>query len=267
MNTDFPDAPPDDDVARAMRSALARTVAESSASSSAGDWTVIAARGRRTQLRRRTLAGSLGVAVALGFVFAIAGITGTTHRGVTVLDGETTTTASTVAPGAAPADALEFREVLGTIPYGSASSSSSSLTPSPLSTPPASTCNGGQDVTPATPGKDVVLPDRAKTVCYILGPTLMNGAHVTSADVTVDRSSGVWMVTVSFDNNDFVIKVASPYVNKQVAIVVDGFVESAPTINPGIAGPDITISGSFDEATAHRIATEIAPKVTVSPGG
>jgi preprotein translocase subunit SecD len=49
-------------------------------------------------------------------------------------------------------------------------------------------------------------------------------------------------------------KVATPYVNKQVAIELDGIVQSAPTINSGITGRDVTISGQFTSKQAHQLA-------------
>jgi preprotein translocase subunit SecD len=38
----------------------------------------------------------------------------------------------------------------------------------------------------------------------------------------------------------------------------DHVVESAPTVNQGITGRDITISGNFDEATARSIAKQLS---------
>ena len=68
------------------------------------------------------------------------------------------------------------------------------------------------------------------------------------------RTPAAWEVNVHFKNNDFVQKVAKPYVNKQVAIELDGVVQSAPTINQGITGQDVTISGNFTSKEAHQLA-------------
>ena len=80
--------------------------------------------------------------------------------------------------------------------------------------------------------------------------------HATSAraDAVVDPTTAAWIVNVHFKNNDFVTKVAEPYVNKQVAIELDGVVQSAPTINPGITGQNVTISGNFTSKEAHQLA-------------
>ena len=76
---------------------------------------------------------------------------------------------------------------------------------------------------------------------------------IGSADALADES-GQWMVNVRFANDDFVDKVARPYMNQQVAIVFDQQVVSAPTINPNIISRDVTMSGTLTEAEARDIA-------------
>jgi preprotein translocase subunit SecD len=61
-------------------------------------------------------------------------------------------------------------------------------------------------------------------------------------------------VQVKFKNDDFLNKVAKAEVNKDVAIDLDGIVESAPKINPGITGRDVQITGSFTEKEASNLA-------------
>jgi hypothetical protein len=142
---------------------------------------------------------------------------------------------------------LSFREVLGTIPYGTAT---------------ASTCEGGRRVTvPAeqTPDAHILLADAKKTSCYELGPTLLTETGSVSADAVMNDTSSVWQVDVRFANDDFVKKVATPEVGKQIAIVLDGVVQSAPTVNQGITGRDVTITGNYDEAAARDVAARIDP--------
>jgi preprotein translocase subunit SecD len=104
----------------------------------------------------------------------------------------------------------------------------------------------------------VVLPDKADKhgkhqLCYVLGPTLLTGKNIGSAKKFLDQTNG-WQVNVGFKNDDFVKKIAGPYVNKNVAIVLDGIVQSAPNINPGITGRNVTISGTFSEKEAGDLA-------------
>ena len=137
---------------------------------------------------------------------------------------------------------LEFREVLATFPCPGAHTT----TTAPMTIPPPS----------------VVRADTTTKTCYALGPSLLPGANVAGAQVERNDNSGTWEVNVHFGNDDFVREVATPYVGKQIAIVLDTVVQSAPTINEGITGRDITISGAFEEATARRVAKEIAPPGT-----
>jgi preprotein translocase subunit SecD len=118
-----------------------------------------------------------------------------------------------------------------------------------------STCQDGKLVSKTDiADKQVVLPDLQKTACYLLDPTILTGRNVGTASAVVNPTTAAWEVNVHFKNDDFVTKVATPYVGKQVAIELDGVVQSAPTINQGITGQDITISGSFTSKQAHQLA-------------
>ncbi len=140
--------------------------------------------------------------------------------------------------------------MLGTVPYKRA----------------AISCDNGTGVTSprqVLASAQVVLADRQKTVCYFLGPTLLTGEHVSGADVVVSPTTAAWEINIHFGNDDFVNKIVARYVGRQIAIVVDGVVQSAPAINAGIAGRDVTISSNFDETTARVVAVRIAPPGTV----
>jgi preprotein translocase subunit SecD len=127
----------------------------------------------------------------------------------------------------------------------------------PTTTPAAAndqSCQGGKVITPDVSDKQVILPDTKNTACYVLGPTILTGRNVGTASAVVNPTTAEWEVNVHFKNDDFVTKVATPYVGKQVAIELDGIVQSAPTINQGITGQDVTISGSFSSKEAHNLA-------------
>lgn len=169
---------------------------------------------------------------------------------------EITNTSMTVTHPATDST-LSFREVLGEMPYGVSTTASVAAGPDA-----ASSCRGGRLVTPPakqTRDAQIVLTDLQKSACYVLGPTLLTGTNVGSADAVVDPTSALWIVNVHFTNDDFVNKVASVELNKQIAIILDGVVQSAPTIEPGITGSDVTISGLYDEATARAVAARIDP--------
>jgi preprotein translocase subunit SecD len=130
-----------------------------------------------------------------------------------------------------------------------------------------STCEDGALVTPPSQNtreaQEVILPGRPPKkgqppdICYVLGPTLMTGQDIATATAAVDPSSASWIVQVKFKNDDFVNKVAGPKVGKQVAIALDQQVESAPTINSGITGRDVQITGNFSDSDAHQLALSL----------
>ena len=102
-----------------------------------------------------------------------------------------------------------------------------------------------------------VLFDRTHQSCYDLGPALVTGASVRSVDVTYDPTQSQWAVNLHWRDDKFNTKVAGPLVNKDIAIVLNGVVESAPVINPGITGTSVEISGNFSKADAVNLAASI----------
>jgi preprotein translocase subunit SecD len=136
-------------------------------------------------------------------------------------------------------------------------------TPPPTTQSGPTNCENGALVTPRRdptlpPLDQVVYADKADkhgnhVVCYVLGKQLMTGNAIGSAKATLDPTQG-WLVQVSFKNDDFVNKVAKQYVNQQVAIALDSVVQSAPTIQPGITGRDVQITGNFSGGEASNLA-------------
>ncbi len=102
--------------------------------------------------------------------------------------------------------------------------------------------------------KQIVLPDRKKTSCYVLGPAIVTGKSIRTASAAYDQTASAWVTNVKFKNDDFVKKIAGPYVGKLVAIELDGVVQSAPNINPNITGRDVQITGSFTQGEAKDLA-------------
>src|SRR5262249_11468790 len=140
---------------------------------------------------------------------------------------------TTVAPTTAPVSNGATTTVKGATPT-TVKGATTTTVPKSASN---GTCNDGASppVTPDFPNKQVVLPDKDKTACYLLGPTILTGRNIGKADAIVGNN-GQWQVDVTFKTNDFVSKVAQPNVGKQVAIVLDGVVQSAPKIEANITG-------------------------------
>jgi len=53
-------------------------------------------------------------------------------------------------------------------------------------------------------------------------------------------------------------QVVGPSVNQRVAIVVDGVVDAAPVIDPGITADTVEIAADVDRTTAERLAASLA---------
>ncbi len=106
----------------------------------------------------------------------------------------------------------------------------------------------------------VVLPDRDGELVYVLGPAELVGTAVDTARAVFGAEAGqAWTIEVDFTDeggDEFVEKIATPFVGQQVAIVLDGVVKSAPTINPDITSGDrVVITGEFSEGEARDLAT------------
>jgi preprotein translocase subunit SecD len=103
---------------------------------------------------------------------------------------------------------------------------------------------------------------------YQLGPTLLTGRAVDDASAGVNQS-GQWVVNPKFktgkDGIDLFNQAAAKCFNgdatcptKQLGIVLDGVVISAPTIEQASFSADqIQISGSFDSNSANDLATAL----------
>ncbi len=248
--------------------------------------------GKTAELRFRLVQGTIPFAdqpttttVKGATTTTVKGATTTTVKGATTttvkIDGATTTTAkpatTTTGHAAGAVGTIDTLPISAVRPAAAATSTVPALTTAPAGTAttvkpvtgttvkgattttiPAiaapTSCQNGKLVTADTADKAVILPDLQKTACYSLGPTILTGRNVGTATAIVNSTTAAWEVNVHFKNNDFVTKIARPYVNQQVAIELDGVVQSAPTIDAGITGQDITISGSFTSKQAHNLA-------------
>lgn len=107
------------------------------------------------------------------------------------------------------------------------------------------------------PEREVVLPGkRGDESRYRMGPAELTGRAVKGARAEFDTSTNEWKVT--FTLNDQGSKgfdeLAARNVNKQVAIVLDGVVQSAPVIQQADFGGSGEITGDFTEGEAKDLA-------------
>ena len=103
---------------------------------------------------------------------------------------------------------------------------------------------------------EAILFDRHHRYCYLVGPVLLTGTGIFSASVSYSRTQSQWSVNLNWSNNDFLRKVVVPNVNKAVAVVLNGVVQSAPVMEPGITGRDVEIV-NFSRSEAINIVASI----------
>ena len=103
----------------------------------------------------------------------------------------------------------------------------------------------------------VLLADSADGLLrYALGPAQLTGASIASVDATFQDQ---WLVFVEFDpfGAEQFDALATANFGRQVAIVIDGEVTSAPTINATRFDGSILISGNFDQAAAGSLVSDL----------
>lgn len=91
----------------------------------------------------------------------------------------------------------------------------------------------------------------------VLGDVLLTGDVITDASIGTDPTSGQLQVNVTF-NADGTKKwgeITSARVGKQIAIVLDGVIQSAPVVNEPILGGSTAISGEFTPEEAKKLKT------------
>ncbi|HEX9993754.1 MAG TPA: protein translocase subunit SecD [Acidimicrobiales bacterium] len=141
---------------------------------------------------------------------------------------------------------------------------STTATTAPATTP----TTNAEGVTPREaddPEAEVIFPGReGDPTRYVLGPSQLTGEALNTADARFDETSGEWGVFPEFSGDGIASfnAVAGQCFNReqtcptqQLAIVLDGVVQSAPTIQEPSFQPDqIRISGAFSEGEAKDLA-------------
>jgi preprotein translocase subunit SecD len=105
--------------------------------------------------------------------------------------------------------------------------------------------------------RGTLLFDRKRERCYFVGPTLLTGARVETVSVFDDAGQEQWAVNANWNNNDLVTKVAKPYVNQEIAVVLNGAVVSTLVFIPSFSGRDLEIEDNFGRNEALNIAASI----------
>jgi preprotein translocase subunit SecD len=102
----------------------------------------------------------------------------------------------------------------------------------------------------------LVACDKDATTSYVLGPAALTGADVRSAYATEETASDSadWVVQLTMKSAAKWGAVTEKYVGTQIAIVLDGVVQSAPTVQEKIPDGEAAISGKFTEDQARALA-------------
>jgi preprotein translocase subunit SecD len=159
---------------------------------------------------------------------------------------------------------LRFRPVLQALPpeHNSTTTTTSKKNKATTTTAEGATTTTTAPEIPSTKPEDdiatesVILPMQDNTARYQLGPALLTGEVVRTARAQFNQNDGSWFVQLfltgkgspAFD------AMAAAHKNEQIAIVLDGVIQSAPTINATSFNGKPTITGSFSEREAKDLA-------------
>ncbi len=197
------------------------------------------------------------------------GATTTTGAGgatTTTLPTDVTTTTSPVATSGGPGSVR--RAANTTIPATTIATDSTIAPPTAAGAAPPTTVSGVTDSITTTEDdrdRDVVLPGQEGEFVYLVGPTGATG-KVFNNNAKAEISNGAWVVVASLrdgaEGADQWNALATACFNatevcpsKQLAIVLDGKVISAPTVQePVFSGGNVQITGSFTEKEAKQLA-------------
>jgi hypothetical protein len=125
----------------------------------------------------------------------------------------------------------------------------------------ASPIPSGDDCPPSPaprPTEDMVAMGRDEKTCYHLAPAILVLDGNATATPDVKRATGESVVRLSLDSESraTVAKYGAANLGKQIAIVKDQTVLTAPTIQAAIDG-EITITGDFTPDSAAQLCTTL----------
>lgn len=154
---------------------------------------------------------------------------------------------------------LEQREVLGVLPPSDPSYASTPLTCSTVAEQATQECSFE-----ALKDQNVVFKDRDDETKYQLGPVEITGDAIDRASAVYKAGSSTtvgqgWEITFDLtgEGSGIFSEVTTRLQGRQLAIVVDDEVISAPTVQSPITNGTGVITGSFSERRAKDLATQL----------
>ena len=116
----------------------------------------------------------------------------------------------------------------------------------------------------SSPSAPIVACDEAGAR-YVLGAVGIDNTNVESAEGLMPPGATTWVVSVTLDEKGQVALedmtgavVGAPAPKDRLAMVLDGEVVQAPTVNEQIFGGQLDISGDFSARTAMQLAAGLA---------
>ena len=213
--------------------------------------------------------------IADGSSTTVAGGSSTTVDGSSTTDPVTTLAVTTTAPGG---PSRQLPQVATSVPTDGSttipSATDSTLPTSSTNAPSATDGPTGSDDTsptppaemgdPADPTATIIVQNTDGSEIYQLGPSFATG-EVFNNDATADIISGGWGVRVTLKNGAagsdlWNIGAAQCYAKSttcptgRMAIVLDGVVQSAPSVNQPSFSGGVDITGNFKESEAKDLA-------------
>ena len=197
--------------------------------------------------------------------YSILNQAATTVAPSTVAPTAPTAATATTVPGGSPSASTTIAGAGTTVAATTASSTKTVATP-PASAPTATdsfpttldTTKIGAD----SPEMTVILPGKRNDPTsprYLLGPAEIKGAVVDTATARIDTNTSDWTVDLQLNSigSPQWDAMASKYFGQRIAIVLDGEVVSAPSINARKFDGQATISGAFTSSEAKGLATAL----------
>jgi preprotein translocase subunit SecD len=108
-------------------------------------------------------------------------------------------------------------------------------------------------------GGSVVVLEPTSMDLYELGPVVVDAADVADAEAVEDQAGAGWSVTVQLtpEATDAFASATRAAVGDRFAILVDGRVVSAPTVQAPIGSGNIVVTVGLPEAEAKELADRL----------
>jgi preprotein translocase subunit SecD len=113
----------------------------------------------------------------------------------------------------------------------------------------------------------ITLPSRESGSSILQDEVVMAGDAISTANVQINPQTNEVEVSLRLNSvgKSTFAHITSENVNRQLAIVLDGVVQSAPVIRSAITGGEAQISGSFTKEEAHRLAVVLRSGALPAP--